>query len=183
MNEMNVQRIIQNVMRDDENPPSTDYSILSYAAEVARDLDKGLLPALVTESFRQLPSSTAMSLLENVLNHVSVPSLKDVLLDVLPQGREVTSAGNVVRLLAERCQMRRFELAMRLIEGIRLAVEPRAQNNYAYGIFSTLGHGGRWGTGLPTTDVEAIQRALAEVPMANLTKYARETVGECIARA
>ena len=182
MSEMNVQQIIHNVLRNDENPPSADYSIYDYAAEVARDLDKGLLPALVTESIRQLPSATAMSLLENVLDYVSVPSLKDVLLDVLPQCRDVTSAGNVVGLLAERCKMRRFELAMRLIAGIQQAADPCAQSNYAYALFSTLGHGSRWGAGLAADDIENIRHALAEVPTANLTKYARETLEECIAK-
>lgn len=180
MSEIDIEQIVRNVLRDDGDPPSADYSPYDYGAEVAREVNEDSARLLVTESLRVLPGSLAESFLNGVLDHHSITSLKDILLEALPHGREIGSATAVVGFLLNRCHMTRLDLVAWLASEIQRTAEPHAQDLYAFATWLVFGDqkappemnakGG---------DDGLIQNALVKVPTAHLTKYARETLDRC----
>jgi hypothetical protein len=177
-----VDQIIRAVIRDDIEPPSNDYSVYDYGAEVARSLNQTSASSLIIESLRSLPASLAESFLEGVLDRVSILNLQDILFVALPQVSEITSAATIVQFLIERSAMARPALAMRLLSDIQRTREPHVQNVYAYAILTTLGD--RKPVDLTDPVVRQqdaqIQKALEAVPRDKLTDYARGLLERCM---
>ena len=180
MSTVDVKQIVRNVLRDDADPPSADYSPYDYGSEVARDVSEESAPLLVGESIRVLPGSLAESFLNGVLDHRSIASLGDILLEALPHGREIGSATAVVGFLLNRCHMTRLDLIVRLTGEIQRTPESHAQDLYAFAIWLVLGDQ-KAPPQMSTTGVDGtlIQSALASVHTARLTAYARQTLVRC----
>jgi hypothetical protein len=180
MNKIDVKQVVRNVLRDDGDPPSADYSPYDYGAEVAHKVNEESVPLLITESLQVLPGSLAESFLNGVLDHHSIASLKDSLFEALPRGREIGSATAIVSFLLNRCHMTRLDLVSRLATEIQRTTEAHAQDLYAFAIWLVFGDQKSPPQMNPKMeDDRLIQSTLAKVPTDPLTKYAREILSRC----
>ena len=131
----NVEQIVQAVLQHDDEPPSDEYSPYDYGWAVGRTLSEGSAASLVAECLRVLPGSLASSFLDGVLDSASIPNLEDVLFDVLPHAREVSSASPIVGYLLEKCKHDPVDLVTRLLSRIQQTSDEGAQNRLAYALW------------------------------------------------
>jgi len=181
-----IRQIISQVLRDDNNPPTADYSPYDYGLEVGQRLDERALADLVIECVRHLPSSLAESFLNGALEERSGILMKNALLKALPQGHETDSASAVLSLLRERSLITRLDLAMHILSEIRETKEAKAQDIYAFAMLIMLGDRQQPGSiaaielGQQGHDYELIIKALSNLPTTELTSYARKTLERCL---
>jgi hypothetical protein len=180
-----VEQIISNVLKNDADPPSDDYSAYDYGARATRGFDEMSASLLIIESFRRLPASLAESFIEGILDQIPVLQLNDTLFSALPQVCDVTSAATIARLVASRGRIPRLNILMRLFSGMRQTAHEHEQNAYAYAIWTTLGdRHSTDGTVVPVSRENAIIDGLIEDMLdpksrVALTDYSRGTLERC----
>ena len=183
MGVVDVNQIIETVIRNDQKPPSEEYSAYAFGAEVARQLDPNTATVLIVESFRSLPASLAASFLNGVLDHFSMPGLTDALFAALPQAAEVSAGGTIVRFLVDRAGVPSLSLVTRLISDMQRATDPNVQNVTAFAIWKMLGD--RHSTiSTPETEQDKIVDVLIDsvlnrVPQKGLSEYTRSLLQRC----
>jgi hypothetical protein len=140
LEEPNVSQILADLLRDDERPPSLNYSAFDTGSALVGQLDRADTDLLLMESIRVLPGSLAESFLEGVFSQLpqdALPRLREPLFDSLKAAKEVTSAATVVSLI-KRCQIPDLELVSRLLVQIELAPTERPQNIYSYALLCAI---------------------------------------------
>lgn len=186
MNTSRVTQIIQEVIRNDADPPSEDYSPYDFGFRAANGMDEEQVRLLINESVRCLPGALAESFLNGVFDQTGLNiSLAGTLLDALPEGSEIGSSAAVVCLLREKFKMPRLDLFRRLVFELERTNKPHSQDLYAFAIWIVAGE-----PSFPTVpeapllDQKSVYRdlirsTLAKIPMASLTEYARGRLEQC----
>lgn len=180
MSDSDIGAIVQSVLQHDLDPPSEDYGSYDYGVLIAQRLGPEAVAPLIVECLSTLPSGLAGSFIEGVLEGTTVSNLEDLLVDVLPRVREVSSAGVVVGLLVEQRGVRPTEFATQLLARIRGTIDPDEQNRLAYAVYSTFRSDTGGATSPSSTQEGSLDGLIGEVVIsANLTDYARDTLERC----
>jgi hypothetical protein len=185
MTNVAAQRIVEQVLRNDLDPPDEDYSPYDFGASVASQVSDEVARELVRKAFELLPGTLAGSFLEGFLQNAAPDRLDLLLMEALAHAREVGAGSTVVELLQEFGGLSAEETARRLVAQLGDTRDVEQQNRLSYALWSLVRG--------ETYDVErgelktphriplgdAIAHILATAP---LTEYARTTLQECLGR-
>jgi hypothetical protein len=135
MNEPNIDHIIGTFLQFDAAPPSPDYSHYDHAVSIAQRLDAATAASLVVGSIRRLPSTIVATIVDAVIDTVSIPQLGSILFREIAMAHEVSSASTIINIILKHSQEGHKDLANAVISELENAKTPDAQNRLAYALW------------------------------------------------
>lgn len=183
---MTVDKIVDDLLSYDFDPPYPEFSHSDFVAAVAKDLSTADCEALLVTACRRLPATIAADILEGMLSAVNLHLSMNRFLDLIALGREVSLAGHIVGLGLQHTGESASAFATAIMQRLSGDVDKASCDRYAYGLWALMNQ--------EVCDVqnrvivrskcdidsEQIQR-LAHLPQ--LTDYARQVLRSCISQS
>lgn len=185
MNYSSPQIIVDQVLRNDMDPPSDEYSPYDFGAHIARHISEDVAKDVVRKSFEILPGTLAASFLEGFLQNVALHQLDTLLLEALLHSREIGAGGAIVEFLQNFCGLSADDIARRILVQLSATRDGNEQNRLSYALWCLIcGETYEIASGnlrqAPDIRVdECINNVLTTML---LTDYAKTTLEECLGR-
>ena len=138
MCEITATNIVNKVLAYDIDPPNVDYNPYDHGVEVASQIPTNIGGDIVRKCFEELPGTTAVSFLEGFLAVANIQSLDVLLLDCLPNTRDVGAGSAIVTLLRDVCGLTPTEIGDQVMDRLTDTVCGGAQDRVCFALWALI---------------------------------------------